>query len=141
MTAKIVCTAEVTGPEMCPCPECAAMLEADHQAEWLAEMGANYAYSGHNASDAMTMARNDLRTLKLRANLPAIRKQYARERRAWATSTSEAEASEHWVKAFRAFQDGYEATGRIVDSFDQLEREFAAAMGGWVRMMVREGRI
>lgn len=141
MTAKIVCTAEVTGPEMCACPECVGMLDAENQAEWLAETGASYAYSGFSASDAMTMARNDLRAIRLRANLPAIRKQYTQERRAWATATSEAEASDHWVKAYRAFQDGYEATGQIVRTWDQLEREFAAAMGGWMRRMVREGRI
>lgn len=140
MAVKNVCTAEVVGPEMCECADCAATVAADCEAEALAEMGANYAYSGYSASDAMTMARNDLRTLRLRANLPALRVQYAQARRAWATAASEAEASDAWIKAFRAFQDGYEATGQIVRTWDQLEREFAASMRGWVYRMVHEGR-
>lgn len=141
MAVKTRCTADTVGQYECGCAECAATTEAELRSEALAEIGAGYAYSGFSAADAMTMASNDLRAIKLRAQLPDLRKQYGALRRQWAQAQSEAEAADLWARAFSVFMLGYEATGTIVRTWEQAEREFAANMRGWVYRAVREGRV
>lgn len=72
----------------CSCIVCEREREemeaADAEAEYLAEVGANYAYSGFSASDAMQMAREDQYYRRLRRQLPEMRRQFAALRAEWA---------------------------------------------------------
>lgn len=77
------CVADLFGSYGCTCADCVASAEAEAESEFLAEVGASYAYSGFSASDAMQQAREDLRYRKMRKELPAMRQQFAALRSEW----------------------------------------------------------
>lgn len=83
MVARTVCTADTTGYERCNCAECSAMVQADYDSEFLAEVGASYAYSGIHGSGAMQLAREDLRYQKMRREVPDMRAEFAALRLRW----------------------------------------------------------
>ena len=80
MVATVRCEAELVGIHGCHCGACLAIQAADAEAEWLAEVGANYAYSGHSAHDAMTMARNDREAVRVRFVIAEQRQEFRRLR-------------------------------------------------------------
>ena len=81
---EVDCVADLMGQYGCTCDDCLASMEAEADSEFLAEVGAGYAYSGFSASDAMQQAREDLRYRKMRSELPAMRAQFTELRNVWA---------------------------------------------------------
>lgn len=135
MVARTVCTADITGYEQCNCAECAAMVEADYESEFLAEVGASYAYSGIHGSDAMQLAREDLRYQKMRREVPDMRAEFAALRLEWVSLPFGKER----IAAFDRMVAIAAEANRALHGYDSSSTrdEVIAALAAWRR---RTGR-